>query len=105
MGKADVARYLDVRIEPEFISDYDKAPSHAKKAVDKILKILGCTGQFPNSMRIHRAMATENIWIGYVTRSRQHWRVMFSIEGSDIVFERLLDHDDADQWLKYILRT
>lgn len=35
MGKADVARYLDVRIEPEFISDYDKAPSHAKKAVER----------------------------------------------------------------------
>lgn len=98
-------RYADVRVEPEFFSDYDNAPPQAQKAVDKLLKTIGCTGRFPNGANIHRAAATENLWIGYVTRNGQHWRVLFSIHGSDIVFERLLSHDRMDQWLKYVLRT
>lgn len=98
------ARYKDVRVNTEFFDDYFRAPPHVQKAVDKILNILACTGQFTNGMNIHRAAAMENLWIGYITRSRQHWRVLFSIEGSEIVLERLMDHDDADVYFKKMMR-
>lgn len=97
-------RYTDVRVKPEFFDDYFRAPPHVQKAVDKFTNILACTGQFTNGMNIHRAAKLDNLWIGYITRSRQHWRVLFSIEGSEIVFERLLDHDDADLYFKKLMR-
>jgi hypothetical protein len=93
----------DIRLTPQFYQDYDKAPSRVKEALDKLVRMILDTGQFPRSMQVHMARSAYNdLYIGYVTRSRQHWRILFETDESLMVGVRLLDHDKADQYLRKV---
>lgn len=96
----DRVLYRDIKVDTEFIADWEGAPKHVRNRVDWLLKVLSITGHFPNSMNIHRAHGTGDRWIGYVTRSKAHWRIIFRINGSHVVFIRLLKHDEMDIYLK-----
>lgn len=97
-------KWDDVGVTEQFIQDYDESPIEVRRATDKFVTILAKHGIFTPGTNAHKASATKNsndeIWIGYITRSGSHWRVLFRIEGSVIQLERLMKHDDADNWLK-----
>ena len=90
----------DIKFTKEFYNDYDVAPLQVKKAMDKLVRLILDGGKFPNSMNVHSAKSVYNdVYIGYVTRSGQHWRVLFETDTTYIVILRLLDHNEADKYL------
>jgi hypothetical protein len=50
-------------------------------------------------MNVHNAKSTD-LFIGYVTRTKSHWRVLFSVDEGIVTFLRMSDHDTMDQILK-----
>ena len=98
-------RYRDVLLEPTFFDDWEHAPPPIRKKLDKILHQIGKTGIIPAGMNIHKAAAIiPDIWIGYVTRTKDHWRVLFYSEGEILTFHRLLNHAEASLYLKQLCK-
>ncbi len=94
--------YSDLTISNQFYSDYVKAPKPVQIKVDRIIKMFSSSGKFPPSFNAHKALTTgTETWIGYVNRSREHWRILFYVlENSMVEFDRLLDHDHMDHELR-----
>lgn len=92
--------FNDIRCSPQFIKEYDSAPTVVRRAVDKLIRLILDSGQLPNSMKVHKAEANSDVWIGYVTRTKQHWRVLFFAEENALSFVRLIDHDEMNKELK-----
>lgn len=91
----------DIHIMPEFIKDYESAPQDIRKAVDKIIKMIGTYGIVPKSMHAHKAAAVDDeMWIGYVSRTKSHWRVIFNVDESVLYFNRLLKHEEMNVYLR-----
>lgn len=91
----------DIHILPEFIKDYDSAPPEIQKAVDKLVRIIGTHGILPNSMHAHKAAAVDDeMWIGYVSRTGSHWRVLFGVDDTELYFNRLLKHEEMNVYLR-----
>ena len=90
----------DIVFTEDALYDYTKAPGFVQKAMDKLVRLMLDGQQFPRSMNVHSAKSTYNdIYIGYVTRTRQHWRILFETDFEKVVVLRLLDHDQADHYL------
>lgn len=89
----------DIYLHDRFLRDYDHASFQVRKAIDKLVNSISSSGQFPNSMNVHQAGGTD-LYIGYVTRTKSHWRLLFNIDNGVITFYRLADHDKMDQILK-----
>lgn len=92
----------DIKLTQDFAYDYDHAPQQARKALDKLVRMILETGEFPRSMRVHSAKSQYNeLLIGYVTRRREHWRVLMEADGDSglVVMTRLLNHNDADKYI------
>lgn len=91
----------DIRFDDEFYLDYSDAPEQVQRAMDKLVRMIADSGQFPNSMAVHKAHKLD-LWIGYVTRVRQHWRVLFTLGDDYVTFYRLLDHPATNDYLRAI---
>lgn len=92
---------MDIRIDEEFIVDYDYLPSEVRRVVDKYINVIAQTGWFPNNAHVHKARGLEDdIWIAYITRTKQHFRLLFYMNENEFLFHRILKHDDMDIWLK-----
>jgi hypothetical protein len=89
----------DIYMHERFLRDYEHASYQVKKAIDKHVNSILNSGQFPNSMNVHNAKSTD-LFIGYVTRTKSHWRVLFSVDEGIVTFLRMSDHDTMDQILK-----
>lgn len=98
--------YDDIRVSEQFIKDYNTAPSHVMEAVDKLIRIILDSHALPNSMAAHKvASAYHNLWIGYITRTKEHYRLLFHTEGSVVVFDRIFKHDVMDTYLKELVKS
>lgn len=95
--------YHDVTVSETFISDFEDAPQPVRRAVDKLVNTIGKHGILPPGMRAHKAASNSEVWIGYVTRSRSHWRVLFYIEDFNVLLDRLITHDEMDILLKALI--
>lgn len=95
----------DLHIEEDFIIDYGKAPLPIQDKVDWIIRFISDTGAFPNSFMAHKISASY-VWIGYVTRSRQHWRILFEKDEytNELYFMRLVTHQEMDKILRELSR-
>jgi len=98
--------YTDIRVSEDFLIDYDTAPSHVIDMVDKLIRMILDSHAIPNSMAAHKvSSAYHNLWIGYVTRTNEHYRVLFHTEDSVIVFDRLFKHNDMNLYLKELIKS
>ena len=89
---------------PEFLADFDRAPYQVKRAIDRQVMYMMNYGRFPNSMNVHKAESLNGYFIGYVTRTKSHWRVLFQIDGPVITLMRLANHDRMDVILKELVK-
>ena len=89
----------DVYVTPGFLDDYDKAPGRTRERVDGLIKHISKYNKPPRSFQAHKAVPL-NMWIGYVTRSKSHWRILFEFDGFNITFLRLINHEKMDKYLR-----
>jgi hypothetical protein len=90
----------DLMFDVQFLDDVSHAPSNVQRKVNRIIDhILELQG-VPNSLNIHQAFG-EDVYIGYVTRKKQHWRVLldYDFESGLVTFVRLLTHKEMDRYL------
>lgn len=103
-------KFRDFMFEESFMKDFDEVPEEAVKRVRKRVEyyvdyfINGFKedgwAAFPNSLNAHTIEGTD-VWIGYLTKSRQAWRVLFVIDDDDILhFWRLFNHKQMDTFIK-----
>ena len=93
----------EVKYSAEFLNDLEYAPNDVTKKFYKLEEIIDTSNRFPNSLRPHVSGTTEDIYIGYLTRSGQHWRILFEHNGQNpmtVVFLRLVTHKSMDLILK-----
>ena len=91
----------DIQFDEAFYVDYTDAPEQVQRAMDKLVRMMADSGNFPNSMAVHKAHKLD-LWIGYVTRVRQHWRVLFTLNEDHVCFNRLMDHQTTNDYLRAI---
>ncbi len=90
----------DIQFTEAALKDYDYAPDYVQKALDKLIRLMLDGQTFPRSMNVHSAKSIYNeVYIGYVTRTRQHWRILFETDFEKVIVLRLLDHTQADRYL------
>jgi hypothetical protein len=94
-------RVLDVQITEIFEREYTKSPTNVQKKVDKGLRMVSKTGEFPNGWAVHLANGVD-YWIARITPKHGSWRLLFTYDEYQgiVIFCRLLNHDD----MKVVLR-
>ena len=93
----------DIIYTDEFNNDYICATEEAQRRINTIVRMIKQSGQLPNSMHVHTSGTLEGMYIGYVTRERVHWRLLFESDEENpttLFFLRLLKHKDMDFILK-----
>lgn len=94
----------DIHLDTEFIEDFQDAPAKVKKAINKLIRMISVSGQFPNSMETHK-LENMDMWSGYVTVVNQHWRMLIIFnEDQTITFHRLMPHTDYTRYLRSLAR-
>jgi hypothetical protein len=96
-------RIKDIIYTDEFNHDYRCASLEAQKRIDTLVRMIKEGGQIPNSMHVHTSGTLEGLYIGYVTRERVHWRLLFESDEENpatLVFLRVLTHKNMDLLLK-----
>lgn len=88
----------------KFWEDYKKADKRTQKAADSLFDKILKSGNLPPSMRAHKAHSTD-YYIGYVTTTKSHWRVLFYYDDTTVTFDRLIKHDEQDIVLKELARA
>ncbi len=105
----------DISVQPQFIADWEQVPKDVANRVDTLIRQMLDGGDFPRSFHPHKADRNnpnnncdlKGLHIGYVTRTGQHWRILFRRQNEDrslLVFERLVVHDKMDLILKEMSR-
>jgi hypothetical protein len=96
----------DIYTTEDFIADYDSAPARIKRRIDRILYMILQISRLPNSIQAHQSF-TDELWIGYVTTSRQAWRMLFwhNSEEDTITLHRLVTHDEMDNYFGKKIRS
>jgi hypothetical protein len=102
--------YDDIDIDQRFYKDWNKAPKYVHKAVDKIIRLTLESHTLPNSLNAHKVASkyvpdTYILWIGYITKTKEHYRILFYAEESTLVFYRLFKHDNMDIYLKELVKS
>lgn len=96
------ASIREINYSREFAKDLVCAPDDVLKKFYKLEEMVGSANRFPNSFRPH-ASGTADVYIGYLTRSGQHWRILFEHDNQNpmtVVFLRLVTHKSMDLILK-----
>jgi len=92
---------MDIAIDERFLEDYEYVPPDVKKVVDKYIRVIVQTGWFPRHANVHKAKGVdEEIWIAYITRTKQHFRLLFYLTKDELLFHRVLTHEEMDIWMK-----
>lgn len=86
-------KFNDISLSPDFIEDWEQAPSQIKTKVDRALNTWSITGSLPPSANTHRShLVDPSLHIVYLTI---HWRVIVRCDDNGMLhFVRLFDHDD-----------
>ena len=93
-------QFKDVILSRRFYDDYEDAPPRTQRRINTILRMISDSGKLPNSLNEHRTDPTSNLWIGYVTVTRAHYRLLFTWDDEgNLIFLRLLNHNQQDALL------
>lgn len=95
--------YTDIQLSTQFLVDYAKAPEDIRGRVDKLVDRLARRTSLPRGFMPHKAETKERVKIGYITRSGSHWRIAYWQEGTMLYFDRMLDHNEMNIYLRSIV--
>lgn len=101
-------RIKDIRITEEFLVDWARAPEVIRSRLDrKVISMGRCIAErgwteVPNSFNAHKVSYIRSaVWIGYVSHSRQAYRLLFEIDaGGTMVLLNLHSHTENEMYLK-----
>jgi mRNA-degrading endonuclease YafQ of YafQ-DinJ toxin-antitoxin module len=90
----------DITMTDEFSSDYDRAPVAVQKKLNKLVDLILEGHTLPNSLQPHQTYQ-DDLWIGYVNRDGQHWRLLFwyDEETETVIMHRLMTHERMNRYL------
>lgn len=95
---------LDIEFDEQFVEDLNRRiPQQVKNKLEDVIRQILEHGRLPNSLNAHLAYR-EDLWIGYITRSNTHWRILFWYDDLEhiLVFHRLVEHVEMDRYLDRI---
>jgi mRNA-degrading endonuclease RelE of RelBE toxin-antitoxin system len=91
-------RFDDIKIQKEFIDDWEKLSKDIRSRVDRRLHDWSITGTLPRSAQTHKMVSTDqNMFIIYVTCGKGSFRLWAGVEDSTLVCYRVFSHNQQDK--------
>lgn len=90
----------DVIITDKFVEQWEEAPEQIRHKVDEHVQVMGGDHVFLKSFRPHKAKGTSDLYIGWVTKTNAHWRIMFTYENGIVTLHWLGNKTAQIQYLR-----
>lgn len=93
-------RFKVIRIESEFIEDYESLPKKIQKRVDRRLSDWSITGELPPSAQAHKTVLSDIEYvIVYISCGLGAYRMLANVIETDLICYRVGDHEKMERIL------
>lgn len=92
-------QFRDIRTEQAFLEDWDKAPQHVKRRLDRRVKQWSLTGRLSPSAQAHKADRYD-CWIIYINLGGGGYRLLARFVDGCMILLRLVDHEEMMEILR-----